>query len=721
MGANLSGTLAATDGARRPLRDQGTTLLDAGALPVEDLARLAAREARRPRPIYQAHKWFARRFGSAFRALLTAAAVPQGADFWAAYYHGVDWRGKVVLDPFVGGGTSVVEALRLGADVIGVDVDAVACAITRFELHAAATPDLDPALARLHRTVGASLAPLYMTTLPDGTRRTVLHFFWVQVVDCRGCGHTVEAHPHYQLGYEAEGTRQWVFCPHCHDVHELDRARKTLRCATCARRTTIRAGTVRHGRLTCPVCAVDERLIDVAARTGTPPTWKLFALETLEAIQQGRTVPLRERAFRTATDADRVIFADAARDLARRAGPGGAVAGVPERVIPAVDRADDRLVRYGYRRYRDLFNPRQLLHLSLLSEAIAAEEPPLREALALAFSDHLTTNCMLTHYAFGWRRLAPLFSVRAFCHIPRPVEINPWLDGTGRGTFPNAIRAVRQAAAFDRAPKEPTLAGGFRSIPARPPGDPPAAGRILHRSAADLAELGDASVDLVLTDPPYFDNIAYSELADFFLPWLQLLGLAPADGDGIVGLDANLAAKGRGNAQLARFGASLGHCFREVARVMKPDGRLVFTYQHHTPGAWAALAAALAGAGLRPIQLFPLLGDGQLGLHAHTGSSRWDAVFVAVRGAAPEPPLHVSDDAGRRAAVHCAAWATRLAEVGFGEADRGNFARACLVAAALGLFPDAAKGAGVPLALALTLIATTGGTGHPEEDATCRA
>ena len=53
----------------------------------------------------------------------------------------------------------------------------------------------------------------------------------------------------------------------------------------------------------------------------------------------------------------------------------------------------------------------------------------------IAFSDHLTTNCMMTNYAFGWRRLAPLFSIRAFRHVPRPVEINPWLDGTGRGTY----------------------------------------------------------------------------------------------------------------------------------------------------------------------------------------------------------------------------------------------------------------------------------------------
>src|SRR3954453_7261734 len=96
------------------------SLLDVGDLPVEQLAVLADREGRRPVPIYHAHRWFARRFSSAFRAILVAARLPQEADFWQAFYEGVDYSGLTILDPFVGGGTSVVEAARLGASSIGV-------------------------------------------------------------------------------------------------------------------------------------------------------------------------------------------------------------------------------------------------------------------------------------------------------------------------------------------------------------------------------------------------------------------------------------------------------------------------------------------------------------------------------------------------------------------------------------------------------------------------
>lgn len=545
------------------MSERRACLLDAGLLPVEELAILASREGRRPRPIYGAHRWFARRFGSAFRALLTAAALPEDADFWTAYYESTDyWHGKTVLDPFVGGGTSVVEALRLGAGVIGTDVDAVACAITRFETRAADTPDLWPALDRLKKEVGEELASYYQTKTTEGEDREVLHYFWVQLVTCGSCGEAVEAHPHYQLAYEAEGSMQWAFCPDCHDVQTLSREETELHCDGCKIAAPIQAGTVGHGRFTCPHCENHERLIDMATRTGHPPEWRLFALETLEAVPAGRSVPLAQRRFRTATDEDLRVYEAAERALQDRMNPDGTLLCVPERLIPREGRADNRLLHYGYERYSELFNMRQLLHLSLLAEAVDELQGPEREAITLAFSDHLTTNCMMAHYAFGWRRLAPLFSVRAYRHVTRPVEINPWLDGTGRGTFPNAVRQVQRAIEFARQPKEPLIEGGFRLVHDVTTAE--ALAEILHRNSRDLHPLSDESVDLVLTDPPYLDNVAYSELSDFFLPWLQLLGLAAADGEEVAGFDENLAARGRNEAAVVEYASSLAETFSEI-------------------------------------------------------------------------------------------------------------------------------------------------------------
>src|SRR5262249_15727247 len=235
---------------------------------------------------------------------------------------------------------------------------------------------------------------------------------------------------------------------------------------------------------------------------------------------------MADRAFQTATDFDRQRLDAAKRALRRRRTSSGWRC-VPDRQIPRAGRADNRLLHYGYHAYRDLFNPRQLLHLSLLGEAIHDLQGELRHALALAFSDHLATNCMLTYYAFGWRRIAPLFTIRAFRHVCRPVEINPWLDGTGRGTFPNAVRQVQRAIDFARGPEVAHLDGGFIHSGSL---DPMEGQRclIVQGDSRTLARVRDKSIDLILPDPPYFDNIAYSELSDFFLPWLQEFGLIPA-------------------------------------------------------------------------------------------------------------------------------------------------------------------------------------------------
>lgn len=698
------------------------SLLDAGQLPVEELAGFAERECSRPRPIYIAHRWFARRFGTAFRALLVAAVTPAAGDFWRGFYGEADLSRLTVLDPFVGGGTSVVEAQRLGATVTGVDVDPVACAVTRFEVAAANMPALDRVAHELAQQVGKQLAAHYRTVSQTGEELVALHYFWVQVIDCVGCGTPVEAHPHYQLAREVSGGSQWAVCRGCGQVQCLPKSAGDFVCDQCQLRTVIANGPLRYGTLTCPRCGTAQRLIEMGRATGRPPTWRLFAVEAIPSPIGSRPTPLRERSFHAATQVDTAAFEAARAALAARRNADGTTLWLPIAQIPESGRVDDRLIAYGYRRYTELFNDRQLLHLSLLAEAINQLRGPERELCALAFSNHLTTNCMLTAYAFGWRRLSPLFSVRAFRHVPRPVELNPWLAGTGRGSYPNALRRVTQAVEFARRPREFT-ADGFRLIRGRPALAPP---RVLHADARQLP-LAEASVDLVLTDPPYFDNIPYSELSDFFAPWLAMLGVI-AD----TGLNArahSLSAPNREPHSIDRFAAGLRACFAEVARVLRPSGRLVFTFQHSTPGAWRGLAQALAPVPLEPIQVLPLLGNGKVGLHVHEGASTWDAVFVARRSLDTSSSqcreLPELADAGHLEATvgHAAAWERRIQTHlpgRFGPADRMSFRRACVVAASVGfLRPPTAAGPSIPLEEALTAI-VVGMDGHDQTESATR-
>lgn len=501
-----------------PLR----SLLEAGSLPIEDLARLAVREGRRPRPIYGAHKWFARRLGVVFRSLLVGATSTPDADFWGAYYGGADLKHFTVLDPFVGGGTSVVEAQRLGASVAAGDVDPIACAVTRFELAAHEMPDLEDALASLMTSVGEVLRQ-YHRVESDGRTVPVLHHFWVQRVSCGGCSVDFDVHPNYWLS-RMPGCA-WAFCKWCGCTQEVPDDLTTMRCRACRKRTRLDQGTVDFGCATCPTCGHSAKLIELGRGGTSPPRWFLFAHEVLDEPDGRRAVPMTKRLFVPASDDSHRRYQEAVAALERGLGDrsiclaGGRIVGAAQ--------TDSRLQDYGYRDWTDLYNARQRLHLALLGKAIEGFAPKVRHALVMAFSDHLTTNCMMTSYAAGWRRLTPLFSIRGFRHVPRPVEINPWMDGTGRGTYPNAVRKLLRAREFARSPKEPHADGGFRPVDAVPPASE---ARVRVGSSKDLSFLECGSIDIVLTDPPYFDNIAYSELAEFFLPWLRHFGIVVDEG-----------------------------------------------------------------------------------------------------------------------------------------------------------------------------------------------
>ena len=94
--------------------------------PVEKLNRVALAEGNSKKPVYAMHKWWARRLGSVFRMIILAAFSEDGEpaeSVWGKFCQGHNLQGKLILDPFMGGGTTLVEALRLGARVIGVDIN----------------------------------------------------------------------------------------------------------------------------------------------------------------------------------------------------------------------------------------------------------------------------------------------------------------------------------------------------------------------------------------------------------------------------------------------------------------------------------------------------------------------------------------------------------------------------------------------------------------------
>lgn len=609
-------------------------------VPIEWLYDIALREGNSKKPVYCIHKWWARRLGSVFRTLLILAMTPRHQrmdrvpnDFYSCH----DFSHLTVLDPFMGGGTSIVEASKCGARTIGVDIDPVAWFVTKKEIEPCPTEKILEALADLERSIGNEIQAYYLTHTPDGQDTPAIYYFWVDLITCPDCGTQFEAHPHYQLYRDKRNAQQTVFCRTCHTIETIPLSETSMTCRACGEVTDIRKGTVRLGKFTCPRCQYSDSTLSVVG-SGDPLLKQLFAVEYEAEGEDGELY----RAYKAADEYDVRLFESAERkfDELKDELP------FPRDSIPTEERSDPRPVNFGYRYYHQLFNKRQLLCLSLLYREIThITDDQVREYLLVAFSDALATNNMLCLYAFGYRKLTPLFGLHAFNVVNRPVENNVWgsTKRFGRGSFSNCARKMLRGKDYAKNPYEIGYENGRpkrvvtgERVTASVTTDierwyrGESQSLLLNRSSTNLQDLKAGSVDLILTDPPYYDNLSYSELSDFFYVWLR--DYLPRDGRDVhsssTPYQSALYVNGNDDPSHLRFVRELTEIFVHCKRIMKPGGLIVFTFHHRDLEAWDALARVLLGAGLVVTNVFPVRSEGKSGFHSTSGTIKWDNVLV---------------------------------------------------------------------------------------------
>jgi len=190
-------------------------------LPIEKLNPVAMSEGNARKPVYQMHKWWARRLSSVFRmitlSIFSREDEPE-VSIWRKFCDGADLQGKIVLDPFMGGGTTIVEALRLGCKVIGVDINPVAWFVTKKEVEPVGLDLLDAAFHDLEQTAGKQIKDYYYTTCPNGHGAEVMYYFWVKIADCVKCGSKVRLFPSYELSRRDK--INICLCPYCLQIIE---------------------------------------------------------------------------------------------------------------------------------------------------------------------------------------------------------------------------------------------------------------------------------------------------------------------------------------------------------------------------------------------------------------------------------------------------------------------------------------------------------------------
>ena len=175
----------------------GTRAIECDEFPFEALSDIAEAESWRKeinRPLSHIHKWWAQRLGTVFRAIILGALVPKESAVLDLFYCAVRIPDAVVFDPFMGSGTTVTEAMKLGARAIGRDINPVAAFLVRNALAAHDRAAVLETFRAIERDVAGPLRTLYEAELTDGQRVPVLYYFWVKTVSCPSCDTTVVSH-----------------------------------------------------------------------------------------------------------------------------------------------------------------------------------------------------------------------------------------------------------------------------------------------------------------------------------------------------------------------------------------------------------------------------------------------------------------------------------------------------------------------------------------------
>jgi adenine-specific DNA methylase len=511
-------------------------------------------------------------------------------------------RGVVVLDPFAGGGSIPLEAARLGAHAVALEYNPVQwLALKTIQLARERGKDLiDPRAwealkKRYRRGFGADMeaicksgeaekagplaregcrialeleAELSRYYPPRGGRR-VTHYIWAKQVRCHKCGAWVPLVMSSVLDRKRGVSWKPVYSGGDYDV-VVERGGEAVR-------------TVSRGTATCLVCGYKIKKKEVRESVGHNDKMVVVVTE--------------DKKFHPADEADRKAYEEVP---------------VPERLTEQLSPLDPRTVRppvYGWTRYGDLFNKRQHVYLNRLVERLKQLEPDIRTVLAWLVARQADYNSRMTSWdanKLGVMHTTSFKSVRVSYDY---VEVNPFARGAS--SLWNALYDAINGFAFlvhameEAGPFEPVFGSALR-LP-----------------------FPDSSIRYVVTDPPYFDSIPYSESYDFYYVWLKrVVGDLYPEAFSYWTLWRDRSAEDisvGGGRTAEHFRTFLKRAFREIRRVLADDGVFVVFYAHPKREAWVALAEAVTGAGFTVEDVYPLRMWMETDVHARGK----DAITVA--------------------------------------------------------------------------------------------
>lgn len=600
-------------------------------IPYDLVYEAARKEASRKKPAFFIHKYFARRITCNYRMMLLGLFLSENHSVWDELYKSHNHNSLkdiTILDPFMGGGTTIFESLRLNMNVIGCDLQPLSKFVTKALVTGIDEIALRNSAKKIEDAVASDIMKYYQTYCPKcGEMADVMYAFHVKTVKTNT---SCKEHMLYSSFVIAMKNSMFTLvCPECGEVFEHNFKKDGLAyCPSCGYKISDpHEGRVKHGKFCCNKCGEERILSSYDTDSGYPHRTKLIALEYY-------CPHCKSHGYKRVEEYDENLYEQACSkfDDVKDLLP------IPNQKIPRGYNTN-QILNHGYKYFSELFNKRQLLCLGvLLQEINNLSDKQSQFWLQLAFSGMLEMNNMFCRYQANAYKICNIFFNHAYVPITMPVENNVWGAKLGTGNFVKTIEKIIRGKKFCKKiydistyssgdkievkkifSSEQVQTEPINNIQELTTNHP-----LLHcGDSRNLSFIPDKSVDAVLTDPPFAANVMYSELIDFFHVWNYYssigreLGftkpLSPKDEEIIVNSVQNKTQK--------EYSDGLQAIFTECYRVIKDIGYLIFSFHDKNVDSWVSLLKSIDGAGFALQKIYPLHSETRTGAHTSNKNS----------------------------------------------------------------------------------------------------
>lgn len=591
-------------------------------IPFEDLYQPSLKEASRKKPVFFIHKYFARRITANFRLALLDY-IYDDKNILQHFYEPSNGKGRgiTVLDPFMGGGTTIFEALRFGCNVIGNDLQPLSLFVTEALVAPVDDKKVDLAISQLAKTVGEKIRGYYKTTCPCcGHMADGMYAFHVKKASTTSGCKQHRFFSSFVIAYKKDEFT--IVCPECGKIHKTKFQEGNFVCECGWILKSPKESYIKNGVFECPDCHERKVLTEYGPETGYPFATDIIAIEYY--------CPHCKSHDYKAPDSEDISLQNKAIEdfhMLESSLP------IPEQNIPEGYNTN-QILNHGYKRFKDLFNERQLLCLGfLLNEINNIQDKDTQLWLQLAFSGMLEMNNMFCRYQQNAYKICNIFFNHAYVPISMPVENCVWGAKLGTGTFDKTIQKILRGKRFNNniydLKAKHASNGRFDSIqvqngdcvqaiPTTNFSEMSEKKPVLRCSdSRDLSFITDESVDLVLTDPPYGANVMYSELIDFFHVWNYKSSISEK-----IGFTTELSPKANeiivnpvAGKDFSYYQNGITSVLSECHKKVKKNGFLVFSFHDKSLDSWLAVLDSINTAGFVLCKCYPVQSETRTGAH----------------------------------------------------------------------------------------------------------